>query len=40
MIVIAGLDPAIHLLAKQMDPRVNPRIKSGDGGDACGWATG
>jgi RHS repeat-associated protein len=31
--VIAGLDPAIHLLAKRMDPRVNPRIKSGDAGD-------
>ena len=23
-IVIAGLDPAIHLLAKKMDPRVKP----------------
>jgi hypothetical protein len=22
--VIAGLDPAIHLLAKRMDPRVEP----------------
>jgi hypothetical protein len=22
--VIAGLDPAIHLLAKKMDPRVKP----------------
>jgi hypothetical protein len=22
--VIAGLDPAIHLLAKMMDPRVKP----------------
>jgi hypothetical protein len=22
--VIAGLDPAIHLLAKKMDPRVRP----------------
>jgi hypothetical protein len=23
-IVIAGLDPAIHLLRKEMDPRVKP----------------
>jgi hypothetical protein len=28
--VIAGLDPAIHLLAKRMDPRVKP---AGDDGD-------
>jgi hypothetical protein len=28
--VIAGLDPAIHLLAKRMDPRVKP---AGDEGD-------
>jgi hypothetical protein len=26
--VIAGLDPAIHLLAKTMDPRVKPRVTS------------
>jgi hypothetical protein len=25
------------LYAKGMDPRVNPRIKSGDAGDAFGW---
>jgi polar amino acid transport system substrate-binding protein len=29
--IIAGLDPAIHLLAKKMDPRVKP---AGDGGRA------
>jgi hypothetical protein len=27
--VIAGLDPAVHLLAKKMDPRVKP---AGDAG--------
>jgi hypothetical protein len=37
MVVIAGLDPAIHLLRqmllrRRMDPRVKP------GGDACGKA--
>ena len=31
MIVIAGLDPAIHPLAKTMDAR----IKSGHDGGAC-----
>jgi hypothetical protein len=24
--IIAGLDPAIHLLSKEMDPRVKPRV--------------
>jgi hypothetical protein len=38
MLVIAGLDPAIHLFSKtlfpkKMDARVNPRIKSGDAHD-------
>jgi hypothetical protein len=28
LFVIAGLDPAIHLLSKKMDPRVKP---AGDG---------
>jgi len=31
--VIAGLDPAIHLLAKMMDPRVKP---AGDGRESGG----
>ena len=40
--VIAGLDPAIHLLwkyalAKQMDPRVKPRVKPA--GDAREWVS-
>ena len=30
LLVIAGLDPAIHLLAKSMDPRVKPAGDSGD----------
>src|SRR5438309_415187 len=30
---MAGLDPAIHPRAWRVDPRVNPRIKSGDAGD-------
>jgi hypothetical protein len=39
---IAGLDPAIHLLwkyalAKQMDPRVKPRVKPA--GDAREWVS-
>ena len=33
-IVIAGLEPAIHLIRKKMVARVNPRIKSGDAHDA------
>jgi hypothetical protein len=36
-IVMRGLDPRIHhlckIFAKKIDPRVNPRIKSGDAGD-------
>jgi hypothetical protein len=34
--VIAGLDPAIHLLAKKMDPRVKP---AGDDAESRGAAS-
>jgi hypothetical protein len=30
-LVIAGLDPAIHLLAKKMDARVKPAHDEGSG---------
>src|SRR6202011_3483418 len=36
--VIAGLDPAIHLLAKRMDPRVEPAGDEGDGSNRPEYA--
>ena len=35
-VVIAGLDPAIHRLARLFAKRMDPRVKPG--GDECGFA--
>jgi hypothetical protein len=35
-VVIAGLDPAIHLLARLLAKKMDPRVKPG--GDECGLA--
>src|SRR5437899_2242191 len=36
-VVIAGLDPAIHLFAKLLPKKIDPRVKPG--GDTRGFAT-